>query len=70
MIPFSAEVLRDSGGIGGWGSEKTATQPSCLLMVKTQSFIAPKAEGTCKNHQVIIKYSVLKWYYIFHLFLK
>lgn len=68
MIPFSGEVLRDPGGIGGWGSEKTAAQPSCLM--KTQSLIAPEAEGTCKNCQVIIKYSVLKWYYIFHLFLK
>lgn len=32
-IPCSAEVLRDPGEIGGWGSEENAAQLCCLLMV-------------------------------------
>lgn len=32
-IPCSAEVLRDPGEMGGWGSEERAAQLCCLLMV-------------------------------------
>lgn len=60
MIPFSAEVLRDPGGKGGWGIRKNSYPTFLLADGETQSLMAPKAEGTCKNCQVIIKYSVLK----------
>jgi len=49
MIPFSAEVLRDPGGKGGWGLEKTATQPSCLLMVKPKALWLQKQKGLVRT---------------------
>lgn len=49
MIPFSAEVLRDPGGKRGRGLEKTATQPSCLLMVKPKALWLQKQKGLVRT---------------------